>query len=44
MGKNSNFSLVASLLHNKKISILDTSGNINKNLINLDFVCKTLIN
>lgn len=44
MGKNSNFSLVASLLHNKKISILDTSGNINKKLINLDFVCKTLIN
>lgn len=44
MGKNSNFSLVASLLHNKKISIIDTNGNINKNLINLDFVCKTLIN
>jgi hypothetical protein len=44
MGKNSNFSLVASLLNNKKIRIIDTNCNINKNLTNLDFVCKILIN
>jgi hypothetical protein len=41
--KKSNFSLLSSLLNNKKLIFIDENGNMISELTELDYICKTLI-